>query len=87
MPLSVCATPIGNLEDVTLRVLAELRVADVVLCEDTRRTRVLLIATASKEPACSATTSTTRRRASRSCSPGWRPASGSRSSLMQACPA
>ena len=43
MPLSVCATPIGNLEDVTLRVLAELRVADVVLCEDTRRTRVLLM--------------------------------------------
>jgi 16S rRNA (cytidine1402-2'-O)-methyltransferase len=42
MPLAVCATPIGNLEDVTLRVLAELRDADVVLCEDTRRTRVLL---------------------------------------------
>lgn len=42
MPLAVCATPIGNLEDVTLRVLAELRDADVVLCEDTRRTRILL---------------------------------------------
>jgi 16S rRNA (cytidine1402-2'-O)-methyltransferase len=42
MPLAVCATPIGNLEDVTLRVLAELRDADVVLCEDTRRTRTLL---------------------------------------------
>jgi 16S rRNA (cytidine1402-2'-O)-methyltransferase len=42
VPLAVCATPIGNLEDVTLRVLAELRVADVVLCEDTRRTRTLL---------------------------------------------
>ena len=42
MPLAVCATPIGNLDDVTLRVLAELRDADVVLCEDTRRTRVLL---------------------------------------------
>jgi 16S rRNA (cytidine1402-2'-O)-methyltransferase len=42
VPLAVCATPIGNLEDVTLRVLAELREADVVLCEDTRRTRVLL---------------------------------------------
>jgi 16S rRNA (cytidine1402-2'-O)-methyltransferase len=42
VPLAVCATPIGNLEDVTLRVLAELRAADVVLCEDTRHTRVLL---------------------------------------------
>jgi 16S rRNA (cytidine1402-2'-O)-methyltransferase len=42
VPLALCATPIGNLEDVTLRVLAELRDADVVLCEDTRHTRVLL---------------------------------------------
>ena len=42
MPLAVCATPIGNLDDVTLRVLAELRDADVVLCEDTRHTRTLL---------------------------------------------
>jgi 16S rRNA (cytidine1402-2'-O)-methyltransferase len=42
MPLAVCATPIGNLEDVTLRVLAELREADVVLAEDTRHTRGLL---------------------------------------------
>jgi 16S rRNA (cytidine1402-2'-O)-methyltransferase len=42
MPLAVCATPIGNLEDVTLRVLAELREADLVLAEDTRHTKVLL---------------------------------------------
>jgi 16S rRNA (cytidine1402-2'-O)-methyltransferase len=42
MPLVVCPTPIGNLEDVTLRVLRELAAADLVLCEDTRRTRVLL---------------------------------------------
>jgi 16S rRNA (cytidine1402-2'-O)-methyltransferase len=42
MGLAVCATPIGNLDDVTLRVLAELRDADIVLCEDTRRTRILL---------------------------------------------
>jgi len=42
MPLAVCATPIGNLDDVTLRVLDELRNADVVLAEDTRHTRGLL---------------------------------------------
>ncbi|HYZ19160.1 MAG TPA: 16S rRNA (cytidine(1402)-2'-O)-methyltransferase [Gaiellaceae bacterium] len=42
MPLAVCATPIGNLDDVTLRLLGELREADVVLCEDTRQTRKLL---------------------------------------------
>lgn len=38
----MCATPIGNLADVTLRVLDELAAADTVLCEDTRHTRVLL---------------------------------------------
>lgn len=42
MPLAVCATPIGNLSDVTLRVLDELSAVDTVLCEDTRHTRVLL---------------------------------------------
>lgn len=40
--LVVCPTPIGNLGDVTLRVLSVLREADVVACEDTRHTAVLL---------------------------------------------
>ena len=40
--LVVCPTPIGNLTDVTLRVLSTLREADVVACEDTRHTSRLL---------------------------------------------
>jgi len=42
VPLAVCATPIGNLGDVTQRVIEELRTAELVLCEDTRHTRRLL---------------------------------------------
>ena len=42
--LSVCATPIGNLEDVTLRLLRTLAESDAVAAEDTRRTRKLLTA-------------------------------------------
>jgi 16S rRNA (cytidine1402-2'-O)-methyltransferase len=40
--LLVCATPIGNMADITLRVLEELGRADVIACEDTRHTRPLL---------------------------------------------
>jgi 16S rRNA (cytidine1402-2'-O)-methyltransferase len=42
--LTVCPTPIGNLGDVSERVREALRAADVIACEDTRRTRALLSA-------------------------------------------
>ena len=87
MPLAVCATPIGNLDDVTLRVLAELRDADLVLCEDTRHTAGLLdrhgIAAAGRLRSYHEHNEAAR--IEERCRV-WRRASASRSSRTRACP-
>ena len=42
MALFICPTPIGNLKDITLRVLDVLKSVDGILAEDTRKTRIIL---------------------------------------------
>ena len=48
--LIVCSTPIGNLGDMSERLIASLRQADIVYAEDTRRTAKLLAAVGSSVP-------------------------------------
>jgi 16S rRNA (cytidine1402-2'-O)-methyltransferase len=60
--LAVVATPIGNLEDITLRALRTLRECDAVIAEDSRRTKQLLTAHGVHKPVLSLPAFDERRR-------------------------
>jgi 16S rRNA (cytidine1402-2'-O)-methyltransferase len=65
--LYIVATPIGNLEDISQRALRTLREVDLIACEDTRRTRVLLNAFGIKTKAISYHEHNERARAKQLC--------------------
>ena len=48
--LYLCPTPIGNLEDITLRVIHTLEACQAIYCEDTRRTALLMQKLGIKKP-------------------------------------